>query len=360
MSDASTKRLIEAYMEDVPAPEFLTSMATNNTFHTSEEVEIDIDRSDEDVAIVVTDLSAGARRNESSTYTSKEFKPPIYKEEATLNGFELMKRTPGQTPFVDPNYQANATARAMQVFRKMDKKIRRAVELQWSQVLQTGILSLIDDASNVQYTLDFKMKSAHKPNSSANWSASLSTKVPLTDIENLGHLLRRNGKQAPDQLIYGRTAWDNFIHNTYVQALLDKRRVDVGNITPRAAPNRGAAFEGRLTIGTNTYELWVYDVEYKDPATGNMTPYITADNVIMKSSQSRLDMSWGGFPLVAPPESRALPYLPGRMSSQSRALDIITNSYIAPDNTGVTVGAYSRPLTIPTAIDTIGCINTES
>lgn len=370
MSDASTKRLIEAYMDDAPAPSFLSSQATRVHFHNSKKVEIDIERDDEDVAVVVTDMSAGGRKNESTLTTNKEFEPPVYKEESTLNGFELIQRNAGESPYVDPDYQANAITRSFKVFRLLEKKIRRAIEVQASQVLQGGVLTLTDESGNALYTLDYGMRAAHKAAAGAAWSGLLSSSTPLTHIEDRARLLRRNGKRTPNQLIFGRTAWSNFWRNTYIQSLLDNRgmnNVDLRGMgasitrggTP-PAPIEDANFEGRLTVGPFNFELWTYDAEYKDPQTDLHVPYVSADNLIMKSRDSRIDLSYGNIPFAVRPDQRVMPFLPTRMSSTSRGLDIITNAYPAQDNTGVVVGAYARPLVIPAAIDTIGVMDTSS
>lgn len=370
MSDASTSHLIEAYMEEAPAPRFLSGFfqSPRQNFHNSEKVELDIIRDDEDVAVVVTSMSASGHLNEETLWSNKAFTPPVFKEEAVLDGFKLITRNPGENPYVSPDYQANGIQRAFRVFRKMDLKLLRARELMASQVLQTGTLTLNDADGNLKYSLDFGMKGTHIVASSPTWSASLSTKDPLTQIEALARIVRRDGKKSPDHLIFGYTAWQNFIYNTFVQSLYDNRRIDVGGLgtvsmdRAVAAPSvrgEGANFEGLLTINGYSFDLWTYEGEYKDPATDTLTPYVTATNVIMKSYQSRLDMSYGNFPLPVPPEARALPFMPGRMNSEARGLDVITNAYIANDNTGVVVGAYSRPLTIPTAIDTLGVIKTQ-
>lgn len=357
MSDASTAQMIAAYMEEATVPGFLTSQATRNSFHNSEDVEIDIERDDDDVAVVVSDMTTGGRRNEYSLYTNKRFTPPVYKEEAALNGFDAIKRQAGENPFADVNYQAHMNAAAFKVFRRLERKIRRAVELQWAQVLQTGKLTLTDDGGTTLYELDFGLKSTHEVTVGATWSGGAGT--PLSDIADLAEVVRQDGKRSPDQLIFGKTAWDDFIQNTRVKDSLDNRRMEFGVIRPQAAPDAGAAYNGRLTIGTYTFDLWVYDIQYKDPVTGNHLPYVTDDKVIMKSAQSRLDMSWGNVPMAVSPEQRVAPFLPGRMSDRGAMLDLVTNAYAAKDNTGVVIGAYARPLTIPTAIDTIACLDTR-
>ena len=62
---------------------------------------------DEDIAIVIQDLSASYRMVSEDIYTNKNFKPPIYKQALPINAFDLIKRTPGETPFEQPDFRAN-------------------------------------------------------------------------------------------------------------------------------------------------------------------------------------------------------------------------------------------------------------
>src|SRR5262245_599651 len=179
-------------------------------FHTTEEVEMDIQRDDEQVAIAITDLTQGPRKNESTKYTSKTFKPPVFDEETAVSAFEMIKRMPGQNPFTDPNFAANATRQAFSAFSKLELKIRRAVELMCAQVFQTGTLNLTDAAGNVLYNIDFQAKATHMKTVSATWATNGSTGAPMADLTGLAGVVRRDGKGAPKRLIYGASAWTRF------------------------------------------------------------------------------------------------------------------------------------------------------
>ena len=73
MSDTTTKVMLEAYKQERSPTMFLSGMfrSPRRNFHNSEEVEIDIVRSEEDVSIAIQDLSAGARLNSGDIYTKK-------------------------------------------------------------------------------------------------------------------------------------------------------------------------------------------------------------------------------------------------------------------------------------------------
>lgn len=354
MSDESTKHLIEAYMEEAEAPLFLSGFFKSppRNFHTSEKVEIDVMRDDEDVAVAITDLSTGARLNEASVYTNKGFTPPIFDEEGAISAYNQIKRQPGVDPFTQPDFMMNAWSQASLIFRKLERKIRRAVELMASQVLQTGELTLIDNAGASVYALDFQPKATHLATAGATWAADGSTGDPLADIDALSAVVRRDGKKVPNVLIFGTTAWTRFLQNAKVQVQMNFRRADLVSIVPARLGADGASYHGTISIGHYVYELWTYEGWYKHPQTGTLTSYVNPEYVIMLSSGGRLDLSFGSIPMIRPVEERALAFLPPRISSPTMGLDLTTNAYFSPDGKQLRVGCGTRPLTIPTAIDT--------
>jgi len=358
MSNAITKRMINAYYQNAEIMPFLTGFFQSppQNYHNSEEIELDIEREDEEIAIVVTDLSTGYRANVADMFTNKRMKPPIYKEKSPINAFDLIKREAGQNPFQDPNFQANAIGRAFKNFRLLEKKIRRAIELQAAQVLQTGTLTLRDSNGTALYTIDFQPKATHFPTSGTTWGQTGDDK--LGDLQSLSNVLRADGKSSSDLLLFGEKAFESFIDDGKVQARLDSRNFSVGQVAPEMRGN-GGTFQGFIWIGNYRFQMWTYDGRYKDPQTGNSTRFLDTGKVCMLSSQSsRLDLTFGSIPRIAPPESRALPFLPPRMSGSAQGMDLTTNAWLTEDGEQLFVSAGTRPLTIPTAIDTIGCLDT--
>lgn len=356
MSDASTKHMIDMYMEEAEAPMFLSGFFQSppRNFHTTEKVDIDVIRDDEEIAIVITDVSAGAHLNEASLYTDKSFTPPIFNEKGPISAYGLMKRSPGVDPFTDPNYGANALRQAFDIFRRLEKKIRRSIELMASQVLQTGQLTLRDENGVAKYTLNFLPKATHFVAAAATW-AGVSDK--LKDVEDLAVVVRRDGKRQPKQLIFGKTSWQRWLADANVTAKFDKTVQNIGALAPTMR-GQGATFQGWIFIGHYRFEMWTYDGFYKDPQSGLLVPYVGDDNVIMLSEGGRLDLSYGAIPRIGEPDPRAMPFLPPRMSSSERGLDLTTRAWIELDGSALMVQAGTRPLTIPTAIDTFACLDT--
>lgn len=364
MSGNTTKRMISAYNQMASPIMFLSGLFQSpaENFHTTEEVEIDIIRSDEDISIVIQDLSTGYRMNSDDLYTSKGFKPPIFKEAILINSFDLLKRTPGQNPFQSPDYRATIITRMFGGMTKVERKIRRAIELQASQVLQTGIVTLLDDAGNALYTLDYKPKATHFPTAGVSWATATGAQK-TADINSLAEEIRNDGLSDPDQLIMGVDAFENFISDAEIQKRFDQRRMDLGTIAPMELRGNGGTFRGIVEIGNYRYDVWTYGGRYKDPQTGVKTSFIDGGKIVVRASSGRLDATFGAIPnigsLMGQGASALLPELPGRISNAAGGMDLHTNAWLSNDGEQLFGGVGARPLMIPTAIDTFGCLNTQ-
>ncbi len=359
MSDASNAKMLAMYEEQAEAPMFLAGLFRSppQNFHRTEKVEIDILRDDEDIAIAVHDLSVGARANQSTLMTNKGYTPPILDEEGTITAYDQIKRQAGQDPYTDPDYAANATIQAFRLFSKLERKIRRTIELMASQVFQTGTVTLTDSAGVGIYTIDFQAKASHlvqcgvTAGYGAVWAADGSTGTPLADLELMAKAVRRDGKIRPNKLIFGSSAMQKFLANADVKAKLDNRGMNLGQVAPESR-GEGATFQGWVWIGHYRFEMWMYDGFYRDPVTGNHTDYISPNNVVMTGDKARYDLSFGAIPLLRTPAQPAMGFLPPRMSSSKLGLDLSINAFFTPDGRQLKLQAGTRPLTIPTAIDT--------
>lgn len=379
MSDQSTNRMIAAYLEQAVSPMFLTSMFQSpaENFHATEKIELDIERDTEEVAIAITaSVQDGYRNNETTKYVNKSFTPPIFNEMATISGNDLMKRMPGRTPFEDPVFLADAMKKSFRVYNKLEKKVRRAVELMASQLLTTGTLTLTDSGSNTLYTINFSPKSGHFVTTTP-WATDGTTGDPIDDIAGLAVTLRRDGKQVPDQIIFGANgAWPKFLNNATVKQYLGRLGYGLGQVgngvqtapvdpailiaqsggvAPSRAGVEGATYYGRILINNYIYECWGYDAFYMAPNGGAFTPYVADNKVIVRASKGRLDLSFGAIPILSR-DPRVEAFLPARISGPAQQVDLTPNAWLSLDGRTLNVSAGTRPMTIPTAIDTFGCL----
>lgn len=358
MSDSGTTRMIEAYRERAQSPLFLSRLfrTPEENFHRSEKVEIDVVRSDPHIAVPVKSVGAGARAVENSKYTNKAYEPTIVDLETSISAYAALKRRAGMDPFQDPDFLRAAGMEAFEMLGVLEGMIRRTVELMCSQVLQTGAISLVDSAGAVQYSCDFLAKATHKVTVGTSWATDGSTGSPLADIGALAEVVRQDGKAEPDQLTFGRSALQRFLANADVKARFDNRRLELAQFRPEDR-GAGATFFGWVWIDQYRFEVWGYKDTFLHPQTGVHTPYVGTDNVIMTASTGRRDLTFGELPILVPPDARAAQFLPPSMVMPEIGLQLTTNAWITPNGKHLMLAAGTRPLPIPTAIDTIGVLD---
>ncbi len=367
MTDATTKRMLSAYRPLAGAPMFLSGwfQSPPQNFHRSEKVEIDVERDEPNVALPVQDLDTGFRHNKNTKFTNKEWTPPVFNEAAIVKGWDTLKREPGEIPYSDGEFIGRARARALRSLPKLERKIRRAIELMASQVLQTGKIS-IKDSTGALYEEDFEAKDTHFPNAATTWGDSGAD--PLNDLQGLAQKIRRHGKTRPRVLIFGETAFGKFIDDATVQKRLDNRNMKLGEVAPEVR-GAGATFQGFVWIGHYRFEMWTYDGFYIDPETNTDKSFVDDNNVIMLSraappddAAARFDLTFGEMPLLKLPSDAARRFLPPatRLMDGERSLDLQLNAWFSGDGRNLHVSAGTRALTIPTAVDAFGCLNTQA
>lgn len=363
MSDTSTQRMIRAYISQATPAMFLAGLFQSHpeNFHSSEEVEVDVIRSEEDVSVVIQDLSVGYRMNSTDIYTNKRFKPPIHQEAIAISSFDLLKRVPGKTPFESPDFRSNLIIRIFEGTNKISRKIHRAIEEQASQILQTGKLTLKDENGAELFGLDYRPKASHFPTAGVTWDTATGEQM-LSDLTALGEEIRNDGLEDPDQLIFGSDSFGKFIAADDIQALFDNRRINVGAITPMVKGGRGGTFRGTIDLGHYQYDIWTYGGRFT-PADGSAKiQYVDPKKVIMRSSTGRLDATFGAIPDIGSLIGKGrsirdlLPELPGRISNVDGGMDLNVSAWLSVDGKQLFAGVDSRPLLIPTAIDTYGCL----
>lgn len=360
MSTADAKTMIALYEQRATVPLFLSGFFRSppGNYFDTETIELDILRGDEHVAPAVKSLASPYHLVGANTAVNKEFRPPIYKLEDGLNDKELMSRQPGKNPYESDTYQAKMTTIVARKMAGMGDMIQRAIEYQASQVLTTGKCVLTDGDGNEVVSIDYKPKSEHFANADVEWGESAYD--PILDLTGLLDTISDNGLEDPDTLIFGDDAWKHFQANDDVLALLNNRRIMIGEIDPVTQGRRGGTYQGQIVLGNRTVRLYTYGGRYLHPSTGVKSSYVPANKVIAMSSTARLDLAFGAVPQLVPPDRRVLPLVGDRLSMAGRQLDMYPHAWLTPDDESLKLSVRARPICIPTAIDTFGCLDIEA
>lgn len=364
MSTLATKKMLTSYFEQRRVTGYYSGMFTAKpeNFYESESVELDIMRSGDDVAIVVDEISTGYRLNSFDDFVNKEFTAPVYKEAITLNSFELLKRSFGDNPFEQTGFRAKIIQKAFAGMLGIENKIRRSIELQASQVLQTGTVSLTDAAGNVRYNISYAPKATHFPTAGVSWATATAAQK-IGDLTALCEVIQSDCGAPVDELTFGTLAWEAFIGTAGVLDRLDIMRANFGSLTPLARRGDGGIYRGVLQLGNYMVDVYTTDGRYKNPATGTTTPYTAPGKVVARaSSVSDFRATFGAIPNIGKElgvKRPILPEMPTRMASAGMRIDLHTNVWLSDDGEQLHAGVGSRPLMIPTSIDTFGALTTQ-
>lgn len=356
--DQSTLQLLK-YYEDRAEPQlFLTSLCQTppENFHDKEKVTVDVVRNEPRIAVPLPRGFTGTRLVEATKAVNYEIEPLVYDTEVSLHSYTAFKRQPGQDPFSPGSGMlGNYVAEAMSYAFMVDAMTRRGMELQVAQVITTGQI-VAKDASNATLdTITFGAKGAHYVTTGTAWGADGSTGNPESDIETHAEIVDRNGKLPVDQLIFGRGAINRFLANAKIRDNMNKWNMNFGSIKPPESRG-GAKFHGGIVLGSRNYEVWSYRDTYIDPNSGAHTPYIPDNKVVIRAKAGRLDATYGSIPLIVPPDARAQRFMPTRLSSSARGIDMTFNTWVTPNGKSLQLSCGTRGLIIPTAVDTFGCL----
>lgn len=361
MSDTTlSKTMLEKYKQEATPTMFMFGFFKSpaRNFFKTEKVEYDITRSDEDVSVAVQDISAAYRENADTIFTNKQVTPAVHSEGATLSVFNLMGREAGETAYDTADFQLKAMRQVTNVMRKMENKIRRAQEMQASQILTTGKVTLTDKDGKVMYTADFMPKATHFFNAGTAWDQAAAD--PLGDIEAGCDLVRDDGLADPDVMLMGTDSFEALIKNGDVLKRLDVRNLSVGGISAMTPTGKGGKFRGTLEVGDYKLDIYTYNGRYKHPQTGVKTRFLPGDKVVIMPSDIRLDACFGEIPRFDAPAGSepALRYMPGSFPNPEGGMGLSVYAWFTPDRKALTVEVGTRFVCIPTAIDQLVCIDT--
>ena len=352
MADQYRVRMIQAYKQIIKPSLFLSSffvVRPGNIFD-GKKVKVDIRRIGEDVAKDVAP-GTGPNLNDHKGWTNKEFTPPTYDEASPFDAESLNKRLFGMDEYAstDVGYQAALVTMIMEHWQINQEKIERAMELQASEILQNGTLTFENTDS-----IDFKVKASHLATAGTAWNAVGAD--PLGDLESLMDVVRQDGKMNIRKAIFGSDAIDALLSNATVLERLDNRKMNIGEITPQEKENE-AKYHGKLSIGSYTIELWSYNGRYDDPDTGVHTKFIDDANVILLPDNPRFDKLFAGVPRLKDTDPQFRNILPSRVSIPE-AIDFSPYIHVGDRGKTMEAGIESRPLLVPTAVDTFARLAT--
>lgn len=353
-----TTRMLRPYFQNAPVPTFLAGMfrTTAESYKNSEEVKWDIMREDEDVAVPIA--GPGSHHNDLGDFDNKKIIPPRYAESASISASSLGRnRQVGENEYKDPGFLREAGERASMAATRLEKKIRRAMTIQASQILTTGQLALTDEDGEVVYTIDFEPKATHFTTASVAWDTATGAQK-LGQLATVANAVRNDGLEDPVRMIFGDAAFDNLTSDDDILKRFDQKRADFGQLHPlKSGGTRGGHYRGTLDLENFKIDIWTSGEIYKDPQTGSKVRAVPEEKIITLAD-SRLETAFGRIFFLPNGQNTPIPELRRRAKMRKQGMDIFFNNWAEKNGSAVTIELSSRPILLPIAMDTFGCHDT--
>jgi len=287
-----TTVLANMFEDLIEAPSFLSSFAKKKTYSTMT-VQTLARRGREKIAVDVIRGSKG-NLNQMTKFSQMEYLPPYYKELSNITAMNVY-----DIPFESGNSynvaQIDALARASATeLNEVKKKVDRAIELQMSQLLTTGIVE-ISNGDNIDFNRNNSMIEVLA--GADLWDSSGVDIIKF--FEDKGTLLRSIGKVGGGQsvdCIMGMLAWQSFRTNADLkngENFYTKSSLEFS--TNPIFTASGGSYKGTLKVGIYNFDIWVYDEVY-DNASDVSTRYWSSSNVALIPQSFKAEISFCQVP----------------------------------------------------------------
>lgn len=342
-----TKKLVAVYQERIKPTFFLRSFFPSTTAPTKY-VSIEVERMGEKVAIDVLRGTDG-NRNAFSRSTEKIFFPPYWREFFDATELELYDRVLGsQGDAQVPLFVALMNTVADRLGLLQDK-IERAKELQCSQVLQTGVVTI-----NEGTDIDFKRKAASIVDLTGAGGYFAANSDVFAQFKAAGDFLRTVGRSGDTMFnaIFGAQALTDFLANTKFTARQNLFNMALDAVLPMTRNANGSAYHGTITAGSYKIALWTYPQFYdKKNADGTYTatPYVDDKKVIVLPTVPKFVFAHAAVPQLIGE--------PGQLPSQG---EYTIGEFIDQRKAVHDFDIQSAGLPIPVAVDMIYTMKTVS
>jgi hypothetical protein len=346
---------------DINRMGFLSSFfkVNSESFTDAEKIEIDLVRSGEEVAPVVRNLSTGAITIVEDTFDTADVPFPVYALDRPVDVSQLMIRQPGESAYIGEkgDWLGRMARILVSSFTKMTNMIKRSIELQASQVLQTGKINLTDENGKVTFELDLKVKPSHLPTVTVSWEDEDAD--PVGDITALSDVIRADGLVDVKNLVMDDRSLENFLKNERVQRDLKQDGLRLGALNPRIV-GKGAKYYGYIHVGSNLFDIWVYSATYNPFGSKESKKFLNENTVLFLPDFDDLDFRriFGGIATVRPDATfdqlfgASKVTIEGEYDFRPRVYwDAKGNTYVGE--------IKSRPLCLPVSLDRFGCLKTK-
>ncbi|QCW21731.1 putative major capsid protein [Flavobacterium phage FCOV-S2] len=295
-SEKLTKKVVGTFDEMIPVRAGFSEFFPRETTP-SLEIDVEVQRDNDLIAVDVQRFTEG-NPGKITRLTEHKYIPPYFKQEYYFNLDAVYMNTIAQGVMNNPNINRQLGQNALKNMNKERLKIERAIRKQQAQVLQTGIVTMVN-GDNINYRrkagsiVDIDVAGVY-------WSDAANA-TPLKDIQEGLRFLRDEGNSASSvvNLIMRSEGLNALTATAQFLKEADVRRIDRVTLSmPQFSEVSGMAYHGQIGAGDFDVNLWTYNEKYTD-ASGNTQFYLDANKAILLPGDFQGKTVFGGLPSLS-------------------------------------------------------------
>lgn len=258
-----------------------------------------------DVEYVQIDIYKGSRRIskyskrghrgsqvENVGYKTVTHKPPLMSPEMITRAAELFKKEFGKSVYDSEGGANRAYSQLGKNFAELKEMCERTKLTQVADALNTGTITISE--SGVSRVVDFDMPASHKIILSGTdlWTDTVNSD-PIADIKAWKRIAAKDSGMTIDAMVFGNDVVDAFIAHPKVQNYMDKRRINIGEITMTTLENGLVKISEIYGVTIYTFDEWI-----RDETTQLNTPVVPDDAVFMGATQAKVSIHYAAIEIV--------------------------------------------------------------
>ncbi len=338
-------KIVGVFQDDKPVLSGFGGFFPRETAPT-EVVDLEVQRDNDLIAVDVKRFTNG-NKNKFSISSEKKFKPPYYREEYDFQRDEVYMNTIALGVGLE-NAQVNQVIaqNAVRNLRKMRSKIERALRKQFAEVMQTGIVELLNGTS-----IDYKRQAASMVDLGAGNYWNQASTNPFANISTGGRFLREEGSSASNilNLVMRTDGLNALMANARFKDEADVRRinrVDVG--MPQMNDATGFVYHGQFSAGDFICNIWTYNEKYTD-SEGATQYYLDSNKAVLLPEDFVGKTVFAGLPNLV---ERSINGQMAMMPAITEA-EYLLRAYNDEKSMSSTLELSSAPLAMPMSVDRI-------
>ena len=339
ISMEQTRTMIEAVKEIPPLPSFFkrTFFSGGNKTFITEDVDFDYKKGTRRLAPFVSPVVGGIPM-ERDGFETKTFTAPKISPERVITTENLKKRTMGEDVYSAKTPAQRALELQAEDYNFLDESISLTEEWMCRELLIKGAIlakGYANSGNYVEYNIDYNFTNRETLTGSDVWTNTAADPIAQM-VAWRRDIIADSGISPNVVLMRSETAMTLLKHPKFKESF-DILRYNLGIIEPEIKEPL-VTYYGRIPlIGADLYS---YDATFKDPASGEETPFIPNNTVIFASTVTKGSMYYGAITIMdnaGAYHTIALPRVPVLLFDQDSAVR--------------TLRVSSRPIPMPVNVD---------